>query len=67
MFTDIPRASTADPHTVLAYWRGQPITTSHNCTTALVGDVFTQALNLPIAEGDRHALLFVFPVRLQHY
>lgn len=52
----------ADPNPVLAYWRGQPITKSNNCTTALVGDQFTQASNLPIGENNKRALLFVFPV-----
>jgi hypothetical protein len=51
---------TTEPE-VLAYWRGQPIMPIHNHTRSLVGDVFTQALNLPIGPNGTHTLLFVFP------
>ena len=45
-----------------AYWRGQPITVAANYTSSLVGDLFTQALNLPIGENSKHSLVFVFAV-----
>jgi hypothetical protein len=45
---------------VEAYWRNQPITTTVNHTGSLVGDLFTQALNLPIGQNGKNSLVFVF-------
>jgi hypothetical protein len=54
-----PRAAPNVP-TVEAYWRTQPITSASNHTSSLVGDLFTQALNLPIGQNGKNSLLFVF-------
>jgi hypothetical protein len=43
-----------------AFWRNQPITATSNCTGSLVGDLFTQALNLPIGQNGKNSLVFVF-------
>ena len=45
-----------------AYWRNQPITATANHTSSLVGDLFTQALNLPIGQDGKNSLVFVFAV-----
>lgn len=45
-----------------AYWRNQPIITTANHTSSLVGDLFTQALNLPIGQNGKNSLVFVFAV-----
>jgi len=47
---------------VEVYWRDQPITASANHTSSLVGDLFTQALNLPIGPNGKNSLVFVFAV-----
>lgn len=47
-----------------AYWRAQPITPASNHTGSLVGDLFTQALNLPIGQNGKDTLIFVFAVGL---
>jgi len=47
---------------VEAYWRNQPITPASNHTSSLVGDLFTQALNLPIGPNGKNSLVFVFAV-----
>ena len=47
---------------VEVYWRNQPITLTANTTSSLVGDQFTQALNLPIGGNGKHCLVFVFAV-----
>ena len=51
-----------DGQPVEAYWRNEPITASANHTSSLVGDLFTQALNLPIGPNNKHSLVFVFAV-----
>ena len=53
---------TQDGSRVEAYWRNQPITRAANYTSSLVGDLFTQALNLPIGQNERNSLIFVFAV-----
>jgi len=45
---------------VEAYWRNQSITLASNSTNSLVGDLFTQALNLPIDQDNKNSLVFVF-------
>jgi len=54
-----PRA-TSNGQPVEAYWRNQPIITTANHTSSLVGDLFTQALNLPIGQNGKNSLVFVF-------
>jgi len=67
--TDFPVLPSANPsyprlttngQPVEAYWRARPITVAANHTGSLVGDLFTQALNLPIGQNGKNALLFVF-------
>jgi hypothetical protein len=67
--TDCPVLPSANPsypriapngQPVEAYWRDQPITLSANHTGSLVGDLFTQALNLPIGQNGKNSLVFVF-------
>jgi hypothetical protein len=67
--TDVPIPPSANPsypqvaangHQVEAYWRNQPLTLAANHTGSLVGDLFTQALNLPIGQDSKNTLLFVF-------
>jgi hypothetical protein len=69
LVTDLPEpvlANSSRPRlaqngqTVEAYWRNQPITGTSNYTSSLVGDLFTQALNLPIGPNSKHSLVFVF-------
>lgn len=51
---------TVNGQPVEAYWRNQPITPASNHTSSLVGDLFTQALNLPIGPNGKNSLVFVF-------
>jgi hypothetical protein len=67
--TDFPVLPSANPsysmatpngQEVEAYWRDLPITATANHTSSLVGDLFTQALNLPIGPNGKNSLVFVF-------
>jgi hypothetical protein len=67
--TDFPALPSADPsyprltpngQPEVAYWRNQAITAAANRTSSLVGDLFTQALNLPIGQNGKNSLVFVF-------
>jgi len=67
--TDFPVPPSANPsyprvtpngQPVEVYWRNQPITIAANHTSSLVGDLFTQALNLPIGQNGKNSLIFVF-------
>jgi len=67
--TDFPVLPSANPSypriapnglAVEVYWRDQPITLAANHTSSLVGDLFTQALNLPIGQNGKHSLVFTF-------
>jgi len=65
--TDFPLSPPADPSyprltasEQTVFWRGKPITGAANCTSSLVGDLFTQALNLPIGQNGKNTLVFVF-------
>jgi hypothetical protein len=51
---------TSNGHPVEAYWKTHAITSAANHTSSLVGDLFTQALNLPIGPNGRNTLVFVF-------
>jgi len=53
-----PLAANGQP--VEVYWRNQAITAAANNTGSLVGDLFTQALNLPIGPNGKNSLVFVF-------